>query len=64
MHRKADHTCINSLQERRRKKQIHQVSEHVEKRTTMKEVKDDAINGRRKEDSIRKEWCTSNTALT
>ena len=32
MPRKDDHTCFHSLQKRWRKKQIHQVSEHVEKK--------------------------------
>ena len=48
MHRKADHTFFHSLQERRRKKQIRQVSEHAEKRVERKEDKDNAINGRRR----------------
>ena len=46
--RKADHACIHPLQERRWKKQIHQISEHVEKRIKRKEVKDNSINGRRR----------------
>ena len=48
MPRKVDHACIHPLQERRRKKQKHQISEHVEKRITRKEVKDNSINGRRR----------------
>ena len=48
MPRKADHTRIHSLQKRWRKKQIHQVSENVEKRTEEKKIKDNEINGRKK----------------
>ena len=29
-------------------KQIHQISEHVEKRCARKEIKDNSINGRRR----------------
>ena len=45
---KADYTCIHPLQERRWKKQIHQISEHVEKRIARKKIKDNSINGRRR----------------
>ena len=47
MLREADHTCFHSLQERLRKKQIRQVSEHAEKRITRKKVEDNAINALR-----------------
>ena len=47
MSHRVDHTCFHSFQERWRKKQIRQVSEHVEKRVTRKKVEDIAFNGRR-----------------
>ena len=46
-HREADHTCFHSFQERWRKKQIRQVSEHADHTVTRKEVENITINGRR-----------------
>ena len=43
---KTNYTCLHPLQERRRKTQIRQISEHVEKRAERKEDKDNSIKGR------------------
>ena len=49
-----DHARMHPLQERWWKKQIHQISEHVEKRITRKEVKVNSINGRTRKISSEK----------
>ena len=56
MPRKADHTRIPSLQKRWRKKQIHKVSEHVEKRVERK-IKENSINGRGRKIPSEKNRC-------
>ena len=58
-----NHTGIHSLHKRWRKKQIYQVSEHVEKRTERKKNKDNEIHWMLKKGSTIKEWCMSNTVF-
>ena len=45
MSRKNDHSCFHSLHGQWRQKQVHQVSEHFEKRTERKKSKNNEING-------------------
>ena len=56
MHRKTDHSCFHSLHERWRQKQVHQVSEHVEKGTERKKSQINEINGCSRKIPQQKNW--------